>query len=243
MSPTRPSPKLHIEREVWKLNDPVCAFGGVCKPKGRIAEMERSSPRPCKDIFFSFWRGLAHPPPNWNIWKLILLFPTEYLLKLNFANVIHFWVLSYLFWLLVCLWLGGHYHLKIWWRACLLYNMWLACSQVSGLLPGKRKNDEHRLKANQNNICNSVRAHSPKLLTAAIATCYSTLCCCTAVCRCTGYSGKVHFVNDKKMKCVMQRLGTKWFCISDFGWRCWSGAPPLDWLPAKTNEFGLPTGD
>ena len=31
----------------------------------------------------------------------------------------------------------------------------------------------------------------------------------------------------------MQRLGTKWFCISDFGWRRWSGAPPLDRLPAK----------
>ena len=36
-----------------------------------------------------------------------------------------------------------------------------------------------------------------------------------------------------KMKCVMQCLGTKWFCISDFGWRRWSGAPPLDRLPAK----------
>ena len=31
----------------------------------------------------------------------------------------------------------------------------------------------------------------------------------------------------------MQRLGTKWFCISDFGWRRWSGASPLDRLPAK----------
>ena len=31
----------------------------------------------------------------------------------------------------------------------------------------------------------------------------------------------------------MQHLGTKWFYISDFGWRRWSGAPPLDWLPAK----------
>ena len=31
----------------------------------------------------------------------------------------------------------------------------------------------------------------------------------------------------------MQRLGTKWFCISDFSWRRWSGAPPLDRLPAK----------
>ena len=31
----------------------------------------------------------------------------------------------------------------------------------------------------------------------------------------------------------MQRLGTKWFCISDFGWRRWSGAPPLDQLPAE----------
>ena len=33
--------------------------------------------------------------------------------------------------------------------------------------------------------------------------------------------------------CVMQRLGTKWFCISDLGWRRWSGAPSLDSLPAK----------
>ena len=39
--------------------------------------------------------------------------------------------------------------------------------------------------------------------------------------------------SETKVKCVKQRLGIKWFCISDFGCRCWSGAPPLDWLPAK----------
>ena len=30
------------------------------------------------------------------------------------------------------------------------------------------------------------------------------------------------FHREEKMKCVIQRLGTKWFCISDFGWRRWS---------------------
>ena len=41
--------------------------------------------------------------------------------------------------------------------------------------------------------------------------------------------------DEAKTKCVMQRLGTKWFCISDFAWRRWSGASPLDWLPAKAD--------
>ena len=36
-----------------------------------------------------------------------------------------------------------------------------------------------------------------------------------------------------KMKCVMQHLGTKWFCIFNLDCERWSGSPPLDWLPAK----------
>ena len=35
------------------------------------------------------------------------------------------------------------------------------------------------------------------------------------------------------MKCVIPRLGTKWFCISDFGCGRWLGAPSLDQLPAR----------
>ena len=38
---------------------------------------------------------------------------------------------------------------------------------------------------------------------------------------------------ETKMKCVMQRLGTTWFCISGFSCGRLSGSLSLDWLPAK----------
>ena len=43
----------------------------------------------------------------------------------------------------------------------------------------------------------------------------------------------IHYYDEANVKCIMQHLGTKWFCTSDFGCGCWSGAPSLDRLPAK----------